>query len=883
MKLKRIIAWMVVGLGLLTIGCSNEFVEPTLGEGYGYVQFKLYKAASYQPAAQAKTRAAEIVDQLDLLSQAHKVQVTLLFEGTTITQTLPINQPEGDAAEYGLRSDKLQLMSGKYELVTIQLYNAQDELIYVNAPSTESTFVVTDNGLTMHDITINVAPRGKVKFTFGKAGAFLDKRAVSRVYTFDEVKKVDLTIEHTITGEQTNINGLKCKFDIHFDESDDLADGYETSSLLCDSLVWVAAGSYKVAAYSTYDEGGALLENNRRPAESTFSVKDNETTKANVGLSLYESDPYIQDYYALKAIWEALDGKNWYYVGENFNKGANWNFNRDVDLWGDQPGVELHSNGRVARIDISEFAFRGHMPAALGQLTELVELYLGTHNDTNNSTYDPTLDPNKSLSERSRNRMELHGEWLRKIHVPTQMSEPCARALAEHGIEIEATRLYKEMNESQIFDTKGHQRTIRKMDTSHGRLNNGLLSLPAEIKNLKKLEYLYIANSEIAELPAEVAELSACTDIEIYNCPKMVKFPMAITQMPELISLNISNNAQWSAEEVYKGMNGLATGPSREKIQILYARQNKLKEIPESFKNMKKIGLLDLAYNQIEKLPALGKEIAPVQLYLDNNNISELPRDAEGYFCGYDDAETLSFRFNKLTKVPNIFSATSLYTIASVDFSGNQITGFEGEEDGTYKGIKVNTFTLSQNPIEKYPTCLAESGSIVSYIILRACKLNEIPKGSFEGDKMIDLMSLDLSYNYLTDLPREMHAGNMPYLYGIDLSFNSFSHFPYEPLDSSGLTVFALRSQRDEKGNRTLKEWPTGIFQHSGLRGLYLGSNDLRKVDDTISTLIYYLDISDNPNIIFDAADICYAWMNGAYILIYDKTQNILNCSYMLE
>ena len=86
--------------------------------------------------------------------------------------------------------------------------------------------------------------------------------------------------------------------------------------------------------------------------------------------------------------------------------------------------------------------------------------------------------------------MELHGEWLRKIHVPTQMSEPCARALAEHGIEIEATRLYKEMNESQIFDTKGHQRTIRKMDTSHGRLNNGLLSLPAEIKNLKKLEYL---------------------------------------------------------------------------------------------------------------------------------------------------------------------------------------------------------------------------------------------------------------------------------------------------------------------------------------------------------------------------------------------------------
>ncbi|MBR3931038.1 MAG: hypothetical protein IKJ46_00460, partial [Tidjanibacter sp.] len=88
---------------------------------------------------------------------------------------------------------------------------------------------------------------------------------------------------------------------------------------------------------------------------------------------------------------------------------------------------------------------------------------------------------------------------------------------------------------------------------------------------------------------------------------------------------------------------------------------------------------------------------------------------------------------------------------------------------------------------------------------------------------------------------------------------------------------------RNSKGERTLSEWPTGIYQHFGLRGLYLGSNDLRVVDDTISTLCYYLDISDNPNIIFDAKDICYAWQVGAYILLYDKSQNILNCPIMLE
>ena len=63
----------------------------------------------------------------------------------------------------------------------------------------------------------------------------------------------------------------------------------------------------------------------------------------------------------------------------------------------------------------------------------------------------------------------------------------------------------------------------------------------------------------------------------------------------------------------------------------------------------------------------------------------------------------------------------------------------------------------------------------------------------------------------------------------------------------------------------------------------YIGSNDLRKIEDTISYLIYHLDISDNPNITFDASAICYYWQQGVYNLIYDKTQNILNCDKMLE
>ena len=128
-------------------------------------------------------------------------------------------------------------------------------------------------------------------------------------------------------------------------------------------------------------------------------------------------------------------------------------------------------------------------------------------------------------------------------------------------------------------------------------------------------------------------------------------------------------------------MHGLATGPSAEKIQILYARQNNLEELPASFANMHKLGLLDLAVNRISKIHPFGKNVAPVQLYLDFNELKSIPVDEEGYFCGYDDIETFSIKYNRLTKIPNIFSAKSNFMIKSVDFSGNNITGCEGEED----------------------------------------------------------------------------------------------------------------------------------------------------------------------------------------------------------
>ena len=864
---------------LLVLSGCVKVEEPDYTEHeYGYIQFKLYKEASYEA-----TKAAS--SQLEYLRDVAKMRVTLKYDEDLISQTLVMNASDDERAEYGLRSDKLKLLFGEYQVIAFSLYDKTDNVVYEASPSGESVFEIVPGGLTVHDLTADVVARGKVRFRLVKDlsqadGSALTK-AAEREYTFDEISYVTLDVRSE-EGVKTTFSRLPAKFSVHFDETDDQEDGYQTSSLVCDTLLSLKAGDYMIESYQVYDSGKILLEANSR-VSSTFTISDNKVAEAEVPVLLRETDEYIKDYIALKVIWEALDGENWYYRGDEWNEGANWDFNKDIDLWGAQPGVKLHENGRVALITLAGFGVSGHVPEEIGQLTELVELYLGNHNEGNRLDNDPTVEFGMSDA----NRMERHKEYLRRTHILTQFSEPVARGLMEHGISIPEIALYETMTEDQIIDRRTGDMKIRTMeDVLPGVPTNGIKSIPESIGKLKKLETFFIANGDIETLPASMAELESVTDFELYNCRKMKNFPEVIALMPSLTSVNLSANPQWT--DVDEGLRALASGPAGESIQILYMNECSLTVLPKEINEMKKLGLLSVASNRISEIESAYPDISFVQLYLDNNQITEFPyyedEDGTRLFFRIADVETFSCSYNKLKKFPNIFDADATYVIPSVDFSYNDIDGFEGAEDGSFQGVYIQTLSLANNPrLGKYPKCLAETRSKVDYIILRGCGIDEIPEGSFTGENVKYLMSLDLSYNHLDDIPREFHAAHMPYFYGIDVSYNRFDSFPFEPFDCSSLTMFAIRGQRNVKGERCLKEWPVGVYNHTGLRALYMGSNDLGKIDDTISYLIYYLDISDNPNIVFDASEVCYNWMNGTYFLLYDKTQDIRGCDAMLN
>ena len=79
------------------------------------------------------------------------------YEGNVISQTLVMSAANDDAAEFGLRSDKLKLLAGRYDVLTFSLYDKVDELIYEGTPSSsQSAFDVVPGGLSVHDLLADV-------------------------------------------------------------------------------------------------------------------------------------------------------------------------------------------------------------------------------------------------------------------------------------------------------------------------------------------------------------------------------------------------------------------------------------------------------------------------------------------------------------------------------------------------------------------------------------------------------------------------------------------------------------------------------------------------------------------------------------------------------
>lgn len=880
----------ILTIGLVT-GCSDD--DEALQSQYGYVQFRLFKSASFEGAT---TRAT---DKLESLSSAQKIKVVMEHNGTTVSQTLPLNAYNENNAEYGMRSEKLQLVVGTYKVIGYYLYDKQDIVLLAGPGGDDNEFVVVGGGLQEKALAVDAVPRGTVTFKLTKE--WLPATRAAGEYLFSDIRFINVTVMNTFNRVTTELKDMKVTYkeDSKKNEISGNPDNkyMDIGVATCDPAVWLPAGTYQVVAYTTYTKSGSTKkELETQPVRGEpFVVKDNELTEdANVPIQLKETAEYIKDYIALKEIWKALGGENWKYYGgsvDNSVHSSNWNFNKEMDMWGDQPGVDLDNNGRVTGLSVAGFGAKGFVPDAIGQLTELRTLSFGTHSETLSGRKFGEDELTPDMSEEQKQRIRMHYK----------------RTFLDYDPRLNMSELIQDaINRNPKMKPIKKNSRITLKDTQIGTLTNDIRFVSKAIMRLTKLQALFFANSPFtqddiatkwAKEDSEYAKqymnedlswskMESLTDVELYNCPNMTRLPEFIFDLPDLQLLNIACNRGIESGDILTDWQKLAddedTGP---KIQILYMGYNNLEAFPphDSLKKMVKLGLLDCVHNNIKDLNPFGTEVKLTTLKLDYNQIEEIPDD----FCAFtDQVEGLGFSHNKLKYIPNIFNAKSVYVMGSVDFSYNEI-GSEGKNIkcgmSEFKGINASTITLSYNQIEKFPTELFASGSPISTIDLSNNKMTSIPEYSLkpkEGNykNTYLLTTIDLRFNKLTSLSDDFRATTLPYLSNMDVGFNCFSKFPTQPLNSSQLQAFGIRHQRDAEGNRILREWPTGITTCPSLIQLQIGSNDIRKVTETLTSKLWILDIADNPNISIDVTSVCPYIEAGMYALIYDKTQDIRGC-----
>jgi hypothetical protein len=171
MKLRKLYIFAVAVAAIFVQGCTADTTPDLREKEYGYVQFKLYKRASYEPQVYSSRAANDI---LDYLSEASKLEVELYdTKGVRVRSSVRLSASNDESAEFGMRSEKLKLLAGDYTLKYITIYKMDNEVnnevrCYSKSIDPATSFSVTEGGLVLHDILIDVVERGHVKFRLVK-------------------------------------------------------------------------------------------------------------------------------------------------------------------------------------------------------------------------------------------------------------------------------------------------------------------------------------------------------------------------------------------------------------------------------------------------------------------------------------------------------------------------------------------------------------------------------------------------------------------------------------------------------------------------------------------------------------------------------------------
>ncbi len=259
---------------------------------------------------------------------------------------------------------------------------------------------------------------------------------------------------------------------------------------------------------------------------------------------------------------------------------------------------------------------------------------------------------------------------------------------------------------------------LEKLDFS----KNQLSQIPKGIEKLKKLEDLSFSNNKITFLPNEICNLSNLKNLSI-DTNQLTYLPKYFFKLKNLENLSCKNN------QIYYVSNAVSALKNLQKLNFSY---NKFAYLPSKFERLSNLEELNLSHNVFEDFPnQLYKLKFLRKLYLSHNQIKDITNiwDLKKIYL-------LDISHNQIQKLPEKFGKECMY----FDASHNKIKTLSiFYFKDVFKDRNDPNIILTDNLIENLPLELNDYNSLY-HLYLSNNPIKNVPFNQSINDKKITSM-----------------------------------------------------------------------------------------------------------------------------------------------
>jgi Leucine-rich repeat (LRR) protein/serine/threonine protein phosphatase PrpC len=262
---------------------------------------------------------------------------------------------------------------------------------------------------------------------------------------------------------------------------------------------------------------------------------------------------------------------------------------------------------------------------------------------------------------------------------------------------------------------------------------NQLTTLPKSFGKLVNLLEVELAQNQLEELPAEIAGCKKLTMVDVSD-NKLTALPKAIGKLRPLMQLKVGGNQ----------LTELAADLFDELPELLYLNvfHNQLRSLPASLCRCPKLQRLDCAYNEIKALPKELPQLKALQyLVVSGNQFKALPKEV----CVLPLKE-LYVSNNQLTELPDDIARLAP-TLTVLDCVGNRIAALP---DAVGQLVNLKELEVGHNALQALPASLAQLKQLINL------DLSENVELQLDGElltALVSLTQLKLGYCRLQKFP----------------------------------------------------------------------------------------------------------------------------------